>query len=332
MAQLEKGRYIFLLSETTVPDMEIKAIPSEGINKITGEKVVTAKYIIPMTNCCATTANGNMFERDEMEPSIAKSNVQDRLKNNCFTGEFQHPTRDNPERYIQVYDEKVSHRFNRIWFEKINGDDVLMGEAETAPYAFGPDLRNKIAWGAIPACSYRGSGELYTTPDGRQKKDLYSVTWDNVFLPAEKLAWAQQGSFQMATYGESSMSAIKHLSDKELCKLAQKNWNSMNRMERHMFAESFIIQKESEANKVAKKAWITADASKFMGVFKAIDDKANLFGESFKDATVEKIGILPGNNDIVGFKLRNGTGTVTVIDRRMESKLAKSVNDLFRGL
>lgn len=327
--KFEKGRYVFLLSETTVPTMEINAVPSEGINKLTGKKVITAKYIIPMTNCCATTANGNMFERDEMEPSIMKPNVQDRLNNKCFTGEFQHPTRDNPERYIQVYDKEVSHRYNKIYFEKINGDDVLMGECETAPYAHGPDLRDKIAWGAIPACSYRGSGELYTTPDGKQKKDLYSVTWDNVFLPAEKLAWAQQGTFNIATYGES---VNNFMSDKDLCKLARSNWNQMNRMEKQMFAESYMKQRESEAAKVARQAWVTADAAKFMGIFKSIDDKANLFSESFKDATVEKIGIMPGNSDIVGFKLRNGTGTVTVVDRRMESKLAKSVSDLFKGL
>ena len=329
---LEKGKYVFLLSETTVPNIEINAIPSESVNKF-GEKIATAKYIIPMTNCNATTANGNMFERDEMEPSIMKPNVQDRLKGNCFTGEFQHPTRDNPERYIQVYDEKVSHRYNKLWFEKINGDDVLVGECETAPYAFGPDLRNKIAWGAIPACSYRGSGELYTTPEGKQKKDLYSVTWDNVFLPAEKLAWAQQGSFSIATYGESAMmNTLKHLSERELCKLAQQNWKSMNRMERQMFAESFIKQKESEAARVSRKAWVTADANKFMGVFKSIDDKVNLFSESFGGASIEKIGIIHGNNDVVGFKLRTGTGTVTVVDKRMESKLSKSVNDLFKGL
>lgn len=292
--KLPNGRFMFLLSENIIPTMDLPEGQNEWKNdKFTGEKVAVYKYVSPLTNCCKHTANGNLFERDELEPSMQKKGFVTRLANNNFTGEYQHPSRNDPERYLQVFAEKESHYFNRFWFESIDGDDVLMGEVETATHDFGPELRKKILRGAIPAKSYRGAGELFTNDKGQTKKDLNSITWDNVFLPAEGLAWARKSSIQRYQYGESVLKNIKEQNE--------------------------IY---SEANNTARKVWTSCDYSIIKGIFNEIEASANFYAEAFGGATPTKVGVT--KSGIVGFQIAE---CVTVLDKKTNAKLAMSIRD-----
>ena len=207
--KLESKRMIYLLSELVRPTVAGMDIFKETLKEdysydhATGEKIPVFKWTQIVSNGSRKTGNGNLFPKQDTEPAILSPYVQDRIKNNAFYNEFQHPSRSDPERYLQVYDEKVSDKIIRFWFESFNGDDVLMAECETATYAYGNDLRKKIIQGATPAKSLRGAGEVYMDASGRERKNMRIVAYDNVFMPADSFAWGNMNTMQKSQYTES---------------------------------------------------------------------------------------------------------------------------------
>lgn len=175
--------YGVFISESTQGHQEVHDIRKKG---------QVYSYVTPLNHTTRETYNGNLFTKDFLETGRNTERFQRRINNKALYGEFQHPTRDNPERYTQVYDKEVSHRILDTWYE----GDLLMGSIETATYSRGPDLAKKIESGSIPAKSLRAVGKVKKTPNGKERK-LTIITWDNVFDASERAAWANTNSFKV---------------------------------------------------------------------------------------------------------------------------------------
>lgn len=206
--QIQNKRMLVLISEVIKPTMESinlfkESLKTEYVTDGDGTKHPIFKWKQILSNGSRKTGNGNLFPRMDIEPSINDGYVQNRVMRNAFFNEMEHPTRDNPERYMQVYDSKVSDRINKFWYETVNGEDLLFGDCETAIYSYGPELRKKILSGAVPAKSLRAAGEVYTDNMGRERKRLNIVAYDNVFMPADASAWGDMSTMQKSAYAES---------------------------------------------------------------------------------------------------------------------------------
>jgi hypothetical protein len=166
--------------------------PANLVNDLNnGVKVFS--FDTPLNHTSRKTYNGNLFTRQYLETGINSDRFQRRIGNNNMVGEFQHPTRDNPERYVQVYDNFVSHRVNDVWFD----GELLMGNIQTVTYSKGPHMAKKIAEGTVPAFSLRAVGKIQRDGVGNKKKYLEIITWDNVFDASERAAWADTSTMTL---------------------------------------------------------------------------------------------------------------------------------------
>lgn len=284
--------FTFFISETTLPDMVENKKEDYVVDG--GVKIPIIKWTQVLSNTVQETENGNIFTKQELEAALKKPVVIDRLNGNAFYGEFQHPTRDNPERYMMVYDEKVSHRINRFHFEEMNGQPCLVGDLETATYAYGPDLRRKIVGGARPAMSLRAAGTVEVQPDGSSMKDLRLIAYDNVFCASDRNAWATS-NFEKSAYSESMG----------------------------------INLDELEANRRAIAAFRTANVKNINGIFRPVDNTLNLIAESFNGLKPkEVIYKSQGDKAIIGF-ISESMQAVTTTNNK---KLIKSMDEFFRGI
>ena len=186
-----------LISESVKADIYDK----KEIKDTTGHEVY--RFKTPLNNTSEKTANGNLFTKDLLLKGFNKEGFQSRLKNLSLTGEFEHPTRDNPERYVQVYDSKVSHRFLKFWFD----GTLLMCEAETTGWGKGKELFVKIASNSVPAFSLRAAGKVRQTPAGKKERDFRIITWDQVFMPSVTEAWVDKGSSKVTSPSKANEEA-----------------------------------------------------------------------------------------------------------------------------
>lgn len=291
----ESKRMIYLLSELVRPSVEGINLFRESLQEdqvkdaATGKCIPIFKWTQPVSNGSKKTGNGNLFPKADVEPAILSPFVQDRITRNCFYNEFQHPTRDNPERYMQVYDQYVSDKITKMWYESVNGEDILMANCETATYSYGDDLRRKILSGAIPAKSLRGAGEVYMDASGRERKSMRIVAYDNVFMPADSSAWGDMGTLEKSQYAES------------LYMMADKMENNAAINSRKFFIESVID----------------------LGYhFEEIHNEMQFIAESLGD-DVRKVAIDKDRN-IIGY-YGNKVTTYTTIGESLKS----AVNDFF---
>ena len=210
--KVKQKRLVYLVTDTIRPSVSGINLFNEtlksdySVDPVTGEKYPIFRWTQIVSNASQKTGNGNIFSKQDVAPAIEDMFVQERLKNKTFYNEFRHPTRDNPERYLQVYDDFVSDRINKFWWETLNGDDVLLAECETSIFSYGPELRKKIISGSVPAKSLRGAGEVYTDSSGRERKNMRIVCYDNVFMPADRFAWANMNTMQKDMYAASLVS------------------------------------------------------------------------------------------------------------------------------
>lgn len=150
------------------------------------------KFRTPLNNTEKKTNNGNMFSRKYTEDGINEPQFQKRLKNRALYGECDHPTRDNPERYLQVYNKFRSHLFTDLWFE----GNLLMSDVETAKSKYGKEMCRYLEQRSIPAFSLRAAGKIKRLPNGEKEKKLKIVTWDWVYDASVDEAWADTNSFK----------------------------------------------------------------------------------------------------------------------------------------
>lgn len=283
--------FTFLISETTLPteitDKREDYVVDGGV------KIPIIRWKQVLSNTAKETENGNLFTQPELQEASMKPIVTDRLNGNAFFSEFQHPTRSDPERYMMVYDEKVSHRINKFYFENVNGDICFCGDLETATYAYGPDLRKKIISGAIPAMSLRAAGTVEMQADGSSKKDLRLIAYDNVFCASDRHAWGKDTSFEKSYYSEAI------------------NIDDIN------------------ANRSAIAAYRSANVESIKGIFRPLDKGLNLIAESFNGYTPKQIIYkTEGNKGIIGFYSESMSLKTTIEDK----KLINDMNAFFRGI
>lgn len=217
MATVTEKRMIYLISETIKPTIDSVKLFKESMrheyvtDPLTGEKYPVIKWTQALSNGSKKTGNNNLFMKMDVEPAILDPYVQNRVKKGAFTNEYNHPLRDNPERYVQVWDRYTSDKITRFWYEGMSGDDILFGECETLINDYGPQLRKKIIGGAVPAKSLRASGEVYRDSSGRERKKLNIMAYDNVFMPADPYAWGDMNSSEQASYCESMSRHIEKI-------------------------------------------------------------------------------------------------------------------------
>ncbi|MGL5316753.1 MAG: hypothetical protein ACRC92_26085 [Peptostreptococcaceae bacterium] len=210
----------------------------------TGENTFT--WTTPLNNCAKPTQNGNLYDEELMTAAIADRFVQDRLKRNSLYGEMDHPTRDNPERFMQVYNKFRSHRFNNIYMQ--NG--VVMGECETALSIYGRDLADYIRQGSIPAMSLRATGQIRKDKGVSRWMRLYC--WDNVYTPSDLMAWGDKDSMGGKAYAEC--------------------YQGRNKNKR----------KKRDGDLIAEKMFFEADFSSVDGLFIPVDDARTMISESIQ--------------------------------------------------
>lgn len=184
---------VFLISETTQPE-------SRNIRMSSDKRTII--FDAKLTNSAKVTDNGNVFDKTMVMESIADEFVQSRLRAKGLYGEMDHPTRDNPERYVQVYNKFRSHRWNKFWWE----GEQLWGECETAISQYGRELCEMISQGTIPAFSLRAAGKIV----GPTRK-MRLITYDLVFKPSDNDAWADMSTRKEAMYAESDREWAENL-------------------------------------------------------------------------------------------------------------------------
>ncbi|MGL6131600.1 MAG: hypothetical protein ACRCZ9_08320 [Fusobacteriaceae bacterium] len=204
---------VYLISEAIVPN-------ASNMRLTPGKKTVI--FDTRLTNSSVMTANGNKYDKQMMEEAIADDFVQSRLKSNGMYGEMDHPTRDNPERYVQVYNKFRSHRFNRFWWE----GDQLWGECETAISQYGRDMADMLSQGTIPAFSLRAAGSIKGP-----SRHLKLITYDLVFIPSDATAWGDMNTRKEAMYAESKSEWIQNMEAGDAAKKAFLTGCSYNRIE-----------------------------------------------------------------------------------------------------
>ncbi|MGL5312448.1 MAG: hypothetical protein ACRC92_04270 [Peptostreptococcaceae bacterium] len=210
----------------------------------TGDNTYT--WTTPLNNCSKPTQNGNLYDRELMMAAIGDRFVQDRLKRNSLYGEMDHPTRDNPERFMQVYLKLRSHRFNNIYMD----GDVVMGDCETAMSHFGRDLADYIRQGSVPAMSLRATGQIRKDKGVSRWMRLYC--WDNVYTPSDLMAWGDRDTLGGKSYAECYQGRVKN------------------------------TRKRREGDRVAEKMFFEADFSDVDGLFIPVDDARTMISESIQ--------------------------------------------------
>lgn len=245
-----------LISESI--DLNLQEVIGEIEN---GTKVF--KFRTPLNHTSRKTYNGNLFTREFLESGLNNERFQRRMKKGNLLGEFQHPLRNNRERFVQVYDEKVSHKINDVWFE----GELLMGDIQTVTFSKGPELAKKIAEDITPAFSLRAVGKARRNAQGEKEQYLTIITWDNVFDASEKAAWADEDTIKMS---EPSLRRPTHMNDKD------------------------------SGNEMAKKIFNECKLDEIEGEFRDIDDDIHLLAESFGGVRPDKV-MYDSNNNIIGY-------------------------------
>jgi hypothetical protein len=151
------------------------------------------QFETPLNHTSKKTRNGNVFDREYLESGINDPHFQKRLNNRALYGEYDHPLRKNPERYLQVWNKNRSHLITDVWFE----GEFLMGRIETAKSKYGRDLARMIEQRTLPAFSLRAVGKIKKFPNGQKQRKLRIVTWDCVYDASAEDSWAQTNSFKV---------------------------------------------------------------------------------------------------------------------------------------
>lgn len=147
----------------------------------------------PLNHISKKTRNGNIFDRPYLESGINDPHFQKRLNNRALYGEYDHPLRENVERYLQVWKKYKSHLITDVWFE----GPLLMGKIETSKSKYGYELAREIEQGSVPPFSLRAVGKIKKFPNGEKQRKLRIVTWDSVYDASAEDSWANTKSFKI---------------------------------------------------------------------------------------------------------------------------------------
>jgi hypothetical protein len=164
-----------------------------------------------------------------------------------------------------VEEGEASDRILELEWLDNNGAKWLVGLCETATFAKGPMLYDMIMSGANPSKSIRASGDIWTDDQGRSRKDLMIMAWDNVFIGADEEAWGIKGTFTHTTVDRESLLRESMMPEKYIQEIKRSLDN---------------IKADRNVNSSAIRCWLEADIATIQGSIKAINSDIHLIGES----------------------------------------------------
>jgi hypothetical protein len=176
-------------------DSIMESSVSELFNVKPREEVIKGSpvYTFPtvLTSVGTTSRNGLVLSKAELDNMLAKELVADRINNNAFWCEMDHPEEEPVKRFRQVMNTNTSHRINKFFYTP--GGEHLAGEVSTAPEGPGRILAAMIAMKSNVAFSMRAYAVMAMI-NGIQQKDINLVSYDSVYMPSNKASWGQTGT------------------------------------------------------------------------------------------------------------------------------------------
>ena len=300
---------------------------SELFNVKPREEVIKGSpvYTFPtvLTTVGTTSRNGLVLSKAELDNMLAKELVSDRIANNAFWCEMDHPEEEPVKRFRQVMNVNQSHRINKFFYTP--GGEHLAGEISTAPEGSGRILAAMIAMKSNVAFSMRAYAVMAMI-NGIQQKDINLVSYDSVYMPSNKASWGQTGTG--ADISEAFMQSSEF-----------KDLTRSDKIMKFGVTEGQIMKfMESSWNNEVKKRNATANYLSIAESF--FDNTMNLRDMKPMNAVDEKIKMIAESSGVAGFNpthimIAESTGKVILIEESASAEMiasASMMRDLMKEL